>query len=76
MLKCKISLKSVRWQPNCSTWMGGETDMMKLIVALTICEREGWGGGGGGGGNVTEHEKCILIFSETFVWNIFHFKKY
>jgi len=25
--------------------------------------------------NVTEHKMCVLIFSTTFVWNIFHSKK-
>ena len=33
-LKYKISWKSVLWEPSCSMWKDGQTDMTKLIVAL------------------------------------------
>ena len=32
--KYKISLKSVQWEPSCSMWTDGWTDMKKLTVAL------------------------------------------
>ena len=32
-LKSQISCKSVQWQPSCSMWTDGQTDMTKLILA-------------------------------------------
>ena len=34
VLKNKISLKSVNWEPSCSMWVDGRTDMTKLTVAF------------------------------------------
>jgi len=32
LFKYKISRKSVQWDPSCSTWTDGQTDMAKLTV--------------------------------------------
>jgi len=34
ILKCEISLISIKWEPSCSMQTDGKTDMTKLIVAF------------------------------------------
>ena len=38
---------------------------LQYLENVTILEKK----------KVTEHDMCVLIFSTTFVWNIFHSKK-